>query len=240
MIDTRLRTYRPIIGGFAAQYKGWRWTQWCMLFITLAVYLIAVPMRETYKPIILARRAKKLGLTLRETNNSGVKSSLNQNFLRPLHMLFTEPVVFFFSLYTAFAFGVLFLYFAAFPYVFQRPPYSFTVSQTGLTFLGIGFGVLLAAITGVVIDRKIYQLQHRKATAKGCAHARPEHRLYNAMIGSFGIPIGLFWFGWAANEGKHWAVLCVAAVPFAWGNMCVFVSLSPQRLTIVSLLTIMR
>jgi Na+/proline symporter len=195
-----------------------------MLFITLAVYLIAIPTRETYKPIILQRRAKKLGITPLQTSTGGMKSTLVRNFLRPLHMLFTEPVVFFFSLYTGFAFAVLFLFFAAFPFVFQRPPYNFTVSQSGLTFLGIGLGVLLAAITGVIIDRKIYQVQHHKAIAKGNAHARPEHRLYNAMIGSFGIPVGLFWFGWTADRGVHWAVPCVAAVPFAWGNLCLFVS----------------
>jgi hypothetical protein len=79
-----------VVGGFAAQYKSWRWTQWCMLFITLAVYVIAIPMRETYKPIILKRRAKKLGITLPGPSTAGVKSSVVQNFLRPLHMLVTE------------------------------------------------------------------------------------------------------------------------------------------------------
>jgi hypothetical protein len=138
--------------------------------------------------------------------------------------------VFFFSLYTGFAFAVLFLFFAAFPYVFQRPPYSFTISQTGLTFLGIGLGVVLAAITGVVIDRKIYQAKHKKAIGEGRMHVAPEERLWNAMIGSFGIPVGLFWFAWTADRGVHWAVLCVAAVPFAWGNLCLFVSIESLRL----------
>lgn len=64
-----------------------------MLFITLAVYVFGLPMRETYKPIILKRRAKKLGITPPQSNHPGasaVKSSLVQNFLRPIHMLFTE------------------------------------------------------------------------------------------------------------------------------------------------------
>ncbi|KAF2871670.1 major facilitator superfamily domain-containing protein [Massariosphaeria phaeospora] len=217
----------PVIGGFAAQYKGWRWTQWCMLFISVAVYALALPMKETYKPVILARRAKKLGISAEKPSaqsSAAVKSSLVQNFIRPLHMLCTEPVVFFLSLYNAFAFAILFLFFAAFPLVFQRPPYNFTTSQSGLTFLGIGLGVLLASLTGVLIDRSIYQPQHQRASAAGKPHAQPEHRLYSAMVGSFGIPLGLFWFGWAAEAGRHWAVLVVAAVPFAWGNLCLFIS----------------
>ncbi|KAF2008072.1 MFS general substrate transporter [Amniculicola lignicola CBS 123094] len=218
----------PVVGGFAAQYKGWRWTQWCMEFVTLAVFIMSLFTKETFKPVVLKQRAKKLGLKLppgeAAVSAKAMKSSLVKNFFQPLHMLFIEPIVFLLSLYTAFAFAVLFVFFAAFPYVFQRPPYNFTISQYGLTFLGIGFGVLLGALTGVLIDRVIYQKQHQKAVARGEQHAAPEHRLYNMMFGSIGIPVGLFWFAWAAQTGCHWIVLVIAAVPFAWGNICLFTS----------------
>lgn len=81
---------RPVVGGFAAQYKNWRWTQWCMLFVAIAVFLTALPMKETYKPAILKKRAKKLGIALPTNEAQAVKRSLVQNFLRPLHMLVTE------------------------------------------------------------------------------------------------------------------------------------------------------
>ncbi|KAI7235949.1 hypothetical protein KC343_g11394, partial [Hortaea werneckii] len=51
----------PVIGGFAAQFKDWRWTQWCTIFIALAAYLTVLPMQGTYKKVILQRRAKRLG-----------------------------------------------------------------------------------------------------------------------------------------------------------------------------------
>ncbi|KAK3214711.1 hypothetical protein GRF29_19g1016949 [Pseudopithomyces chartarum] len=196
-----------------------------MLFISLTVFISAIPMKETYKKIILQRREKKQGVSP-EKNSDGaaVKKTIVQNFLRPMHMLVTEPVVFFLSLYTAFTFAILFLFFAAIPYVFERPPYRFTISQTGLVFLSIGLGVCLASITGLVIDTRLYQVKHREAVSTGQMHAQPEHRLYNAMIGSLGIPVGLFWFAWTANAGVHWAVLAVGAIPFAWGNLCLFIS----------------
>lgn len=131
--------------------------------------------------------------------------------------------MFFFSLYTAFAFGVLFLFFAAFPLVFQTPPYNFTPSQSGLTFLGIGIGVPLGGITGVVVDQLMYQKHSRQALSEGKLGAAPEHRLYSAMMGSFGIPVGLFWFAWTADKGYPWAIVVASAVPFAWGNLCLFV-----------------
>lgn len=140
-----------------------------------------------------------------------------------------QPVVFFFSVYTSFAFGVLFLLFAAIPYIFQRAPYHFTVSQAGLAFISVGVGVLLGVVTCILVDRTFYQKQHRKMISEGGTHVMPEHRLYSAMIGSSGIVIGLFWVGWCAGTGKHWAVCLVGAIPFAWGNICLFVS-PPKRL----------
>lgn len=209
-----------------------------MIFVTSAIYIVALPMKETYKPIILARRAKK---STSSPGTAALKRTLIANVLRPMQMSVTEvrtiqtpsssqltdltkPVVFFLSMYTAFAFGVLFLMFAAFPYIFTRPPYSFSISQSGLTFLAIGLGVLLGGLTGVLIDDYMYQARYRAAVARGETNAAPEHRLYNAMIGSWGIAISLFWMGWSADKGAHWAVVLVGSVPFGWGNMCVMVS----------------
>jgi hypothetical protein len=44
------------------------------------------------------------------------------------------------------------------------------------------------------------------------------------MIGSWGIPVGLFWMAWTADKGVHWIVPVLATVPFAWGNICLFMS----------------
>lgn len=51
----------------------------------------------------------------------------------------------------------------------------------------------------------------------------PEYPLYAAMLGSFGLPVGLFWFAWSARGGVHWIVPVIGAVPFAWGNLSVFI-----------------
>ncbi|EAT91035.2 hypothetical protein SNOG_01386 [Parastagonospora nodorum SN15] len=181
--------------GFTVQYKNWQWSEWCMIFITLFAFIFTLPMKETYKPIILKQRAKKHGIELPATSQK-VTKVLATRILRPFHMLYTEPVVFFFSVYTSFAFGVLFLLFAAIPYIFQRAPYHFTVSQAGLAFISVGVGVLLGVVTCILVDRTFYQKQHRKMISEGGTHVMPEHRLYSAMIGSSGIVVGLFWVGW--------------------------------------------
>ncbi|KAF2841879.1 MFS general substrate transporter [Patellaria atrata CBS 101060] len=217
----------PFIGGFAAQYKGWRWTQWTILFIGVACYAISLPMHETYKKIILKQRAQKENVSLppstSPTRAAALKFLITVTLLRPLHMLVTEPIVTFFSLYTAFAFAVLFTFFAAFPFVFSGY-YSFTPSQTGLVFLAVGLGVLLAAASAIFFDIHLYRRHAHSALATGRFMAEPEHRLYAAMAGSFGIPVGLFWFAWTAEAHVHPAALIVAAVPFGWGNLSLFIS----------------
>lgn len=138
-------------------------------------------------------------------------------------MLLFEPLVGFISLYTAFTFAVLFVFFAAIPYTFTKV-YHFSTYQNGLVFVAVGVGVCIAVITTIFCDRVIYMRLHRKAISEGRRQAHPEHRLYSAMIGSLGVPIGLFWFGWTAREGVHWIVPIIGTVPFAWGNLSIFVS----------------
>lgn len=223
-----------MIGGFVAQYKTWRWTQWSVLFLTLPIYIFILPTSETYKKIILTRRAKRLNLPSPPSLGPSagwpkVKFLLTITLLRPLHMLLTEPIVGVYSLYTAFNFSILFAFFAAYPFVFQGV-YGFSIYQYGLTFIGIGIGVLLATVTSIAIDRVVYQRIHEREMAKGKHIVDPEHRLYSAMVGCFGLPIGLFWFGWTAQYHVHWIVPVLAGIPFAWGNLCVFVSTISKHL----------
>ena len=188
----------PAVGGFASQYKGWRWTQWPILFVALLSYLFSLPMKETYRKIILQKRAKRLGIpTPLKTGPKGllaIKILLVVTLTRPIRMIFTEPIVGFFSLYTGFNFAVLFAFFAAFPIVFEGV-YGFDSGLSGLTFLAIGLGCILAVVTTVIIDRFKFRKEYHRSHAAGLKGVvDPEHRLYAAMIGSLGLPIGLFWF----------------------------------------------
>ena len=187
----------PVIGGFAAQSKGWRWTQWPILFLSVAAFVYSLFMKETYKKIILQKRAKRLGIPpppkTGPTGLAALKFLITVTLFRPVHMIFTEPIVGFFSLYIAFNFSVLFGFFDAFPIVFQGV-YGFDLGSTGLTWLSVLIGCLLAVATVIMVDRLTYRKHYILASKEGRLVA-PEHRLYMAMMGSLGLPIGLFWFG---------------------------------------------
>lgn len=118
------RCLGPFIGGFVAQYAGWRWTQWVMLFAGAGVCGLLLTVPETYKKAILKLRAKRRGLSQPSPPNAGpqgaaaVRFLLTVTLLKPLRMLVTEPIVACVSLYVAFVFAVLFAFFEAFPIVF--------------------------------------------------------------------------------------------------------------------------
>lgn len=217
----------PLVGGFTAQAMGWRWTMWVLLFFTIACLTPALFMKETYKSAILRRRAKKRGLEYPRsgrTPTQAAKFFLKSTLTRPVHMFAVEPVVFFFTLYVAINFGMLYAFFAAFPYVFSTV-YGFDLGQVGLTFIGIGVGCIIGCAFIILFFRLFYKpkvVASRKAGKGG--KVPPETRLWIAMIGSFMLPIGLFWFAWTADNGVHWIAPVIAEAFFACGNLMIFMA----------------
>ncbi|KAL6895351.1 major facilitator superfamily domain-containing protein [Trichoderma longibrachiatum] len=219
----------PIIGGFVVERLNWRWLEWVSIFWGLATCVFAIGMQETYKKILLARSNNK---NIKEKLTSRVKMPTlswsaickwaSESLVTPMHLLFTEPIVLFLSLYIGFDFAVLYAFFASIPLVFQKT-YSFNSHQNGLVFISLGIGALLATATNILCDRLIYQREAKAARAKGdTGHIAPEHRLYPAMMGSLGVAIGLFWFAWTARPDIHWISPVLALIPFNWGNLCIF------------------
>lgn len=178
--------------------------------------------RETYHTVLKRRRAAQLGLPVEPRPPAGerVKEFVTIALTRPIRMMFTEPIVSFICLYVACEFATLFSFFAALPYVFGTV-YGFSIEQQGLVFISITVGCVLGSLTVVLCNAVLYLPQTKKFPPN---RTPPEHRLYPAMIGSIGLPLGLFWFSWTARAEISWASPVVAIVPFAWGNICLFIS----------------
>ncbi|KPM42780.1 hypothetical protein AK830_g3809 [Neonectria ditissima] len=212
----------PVIGSFVVHRKGWRWTQWTLVFFAVFAMLTTALTQETFHPAIQRRLAKKRGAKVAPSPPwpSRLRAFAVVALVRPVRMLLLEPIVGFFCLYVSAEFGTLFSFFAAVPYTFGRV-YGFSVEESGLVFLAIVVGCLLGLATVILCDALLYR---PRASRYPPHQIPPEHRLYPAMIGSVGPPVGLFWFGWTARAGVSWASPAAAIIPFAWGNLCIFVS----------------
>ncbi|KAI9042626.1 MFS general substrate transporter [Aspergillus affinis] len=120
---------------------------------------------------------------------------------RPFHLLFTEPVVFFFSLWVSFSWAILYLNFSAIPLVFSTN-HNFNVEQSGAVFSAVSIGSILATVMSVY--------QEHLATRLGKMTGTPEGRLYFTCVESVLMPIGLFWFGWTTFPSVPWIVPTLA------------------------------
>ena len=197
-----------------------------MLFAGLPIYLFSLFQHETYKKIILQRRAKRFDLPPPHDpipqGRARIRFLFNMTCIRAMRMLFTEPIVAYFSIYTAFTFAVLFGFFTSFPYVYSAV-YGFNTGEAGLVFLSTGVGCLVATYAFVEINRRTYVKKALARIKDGDTRAVPsEERLYPAMVGCFFVPLGLFWFAWTARSDIHWIVPTISLVFFNCGNLMVF------------------
>ncbi|ORY17172.1 major facilitator superfamily domain-containing protein [Clohesyomyces aquaticus] len=217
----------PIAGGYVGQSIGWRWICW-ILAIASGVGAVAsfICQEETYPAVLLERKVRRLK---KETGNENLRTALNvdrkashvfgRSIIRPLRMLFLSPIVGSLSLYQGFVYGYLYLLFTTFPLVFQNR-YHFNTGTIGLTYLGMGVGSLIGlGVGGVVSDRLLTKLSARSGEKK------PEYRLPPLIPSCFFLPIGLFWYGWAAQANAHWIVPILGTVCIGIGvnmvMMCV-------------------
>ncbi|KAL6229841.1 hypothetical protein BDW75DRAFT_249232 [Aspergillus navahoensis] len=216
--------YGPIIGGFVFEHLGWRWTNWIVLIIGSGVLVLIAAIEETYAPVILRRRAER---KKKETQNSkwwtrydgaqSFMSLLQANLSRPFIMLLTEPICIFWDVYVALVYGVLYLCFVAYPIAFQQER-GWSPGIGGLSFVGIGVGVLIA-IACEPIFRKVINL-HRKPEG---GNVPPEAMVSTVGFGATLLAVGQLWFSWTCTPNTHWIVPILAGVPFGAGNACVFI-----------------
>ncbi|KAI4287794.1 MAG: hypothetical protein L6R35_002949 [Caloplaca aegaea] len=134
---------------------------------------------------------------------------------RPFHLLTTEPVVFFFSLWISFSFAVLYLMFSSVPLVFGTN-HGFNVEQNGAVFASMCVGALLSTVLSIY--------QEKAAIHYGKFSSTPEGRLYYSCIESALLPIGLFWFGWTSFPQTHWILPALAVGCATMGIFSIYLS----------------
>lgn len=222
----------PIIGGFAMVHKSWEWTQWIQLFFSAAILPFVIILPETYKSAIMRKRAKQRGIILEKPKLSPaqmLKLLFVVTVARPLQMFFVEPIVIVLSFYTSLVFSILFGFFEAYPVIF-RGIYKMEGDISGLTFLGIGVGLLISTCIYIYIDRKIYFPKNADGTRGkrdengDIIPSAPEDMLLPAKVGAPLLPIALFWQAWTARHSVHWMAPIAAGAPFGMSLMLIFYS----------------
>ncbi|KAK3393397.1 major facilitator superfamily domain-containing protein [Podospora didyma] len=210
----------PLIGGYIADTCNWRWLYWIQLIFTFVVWiLITFTVPETYAPTILARRARKLrketgdmdNVTEQDLDLRPLGERLSIFLIRPFQLLFQELIVFLISIYMSVLYGLLYMFFIAYPIVFQKGK-GFSAGTTGLMFIPLAVGVVLAALCAPIVNN-----HYLKVAQKYNGNPPAEVRLIPMMLSCWFIPIGLFIFAWTSYKDLIWVGPCLAGLPVGFG-----------------------
>ncbi|KAF4459860.1 polyamine transporter 4 [Fusarium albosuccineum] len=184
-------TLAPLIGGFIIRSKGWRWTQWVAIIVTVAFYIPVLFTRETYKKSFSA--VVPSGWVWETPPLS--KLQLGERFDISSR------------LYNGFIFGLLYTFVISVPWIF-RHYYDFNETGESLSYLGVTLGTLIACVPFVLVDFSFYQkrLRQWQQTHDETEQLPPENRLVSAMVGSFLLPASLLIAGWTAEYRISWFV----------------------------------
>ena len=134
----------------------------CRIFyIQAIIYCTACPIfiiviEETRHSVILSRTAKQRGTWTRTTNDSGVDwktwATWQTALIRPLHMLFTEPVVFYLTIWSSFSLGTVFLFTQSTGQVYAQL-YQWPESSQGLVLSALAVGQLVGCLAQLYQDK---------------------------------------------------------------------------------------
>ncbi|KAK2747777.1 hypothetical protein FQN57_001807 [Myotisia sp. PD_48] len=218
----------PPISGFISEVN-WRWTFWVGLILAGATIPLVVFMPETYAPVLLQRRARKLRketgdssiVSLLDLEKRGMKEMLTVTLTRPIRMVLYESIVLFTCLYISFVYGIFFLYFQTYPVIFQDM-YHMSSGVVGLMFLPIGIGVFIALAIFFWWDSYLHKAKLRGAEWSSIEEYR---RLPLATIGGPLYVISLLWLGWTASPSIHWVVPMLSGIPFGLGFVLIFMAM---------------
>lgn len=218
----------PIVGAFITySYLGWRWTQYIIAIPSCAVLIPFVLFaKESYRPVILVGKAEELrqrtgiwGIHAPQEDVSfDFREVCERNVVRPIKMLFTEPVLLIISVYIGYIYGIQYLCLECFPIIFTGYENAGRGFHKGVKYLPY-VGLLVGTIVAGMLNLLYFEPRFVKLLKKNDVATLPEARLVPMMAGAIAFPIGIFWLCWsgAYPEHVHWIVPCIGAAFVMFG-----------------------
>ncbi|KAH0606578.1 uncharacterized protein H6S33_003412 [Morchella sextelata] len=210
----------PLVGGFLSERGGWRWLYWIQLILSAVIYLLMVfTVPETYAPALLLARARKTRATTgdpsfvteQELDTRSFLEILTLFLVRPFQLLFGELIVFLISVYMSVLYGLLYMFFVAFPIVYQEGK-GYSAGITGLMFIPLAIGVVASACCAPWVNKS-----YLKRAEKFGGNPPPEVRLIPMMYSCWCIPVGLFIFAWTSYPRLSWVGPALGGFPIGFG-----------------------
>ena len=224
----------PIAGGFIQTYLSWQWVFWIQLILGVFVQVLHFFVPETRVTILLDREAKRQRKAdptslVRGPTEAAAGLKWWQRFdwrhscklmWRPYQFLITEPIVTFLSLLSGFSDALIFTGLDSFALVLSK--WNFTVIQTGLAFIPLLLGYLVAYGMFLPMYRRDRYVMKGVLT-----RMKPEQRLQLLL---WLVPLealGLFGFAWSAlgpDANIHWMVPLIFVLLVGIANFAIYMA----------------
>ncbi|KAI0374134.1 MFS general substrate transporter [Pilatotrama ljubarskyi] len=215
----------PVVAGFIVQNTDWRWCYRVLLiwqFVQVVLLITCVP--ETYVPVILKRKARRLRETTGDDRYYAPLDHQDYDLARmilfscstPFKLLFFDRMALALDIWSALLLGILYLAFQAFPIIFQGV-HGFSPEMTGLTFLGLGVGMAVALCT-----QPWWNQHFRREAAKYKGQPPPEVRLVIAQFGGIIAPAGLYIMAFTTYKHVHWIGPIIGSGLFGTGMYYIY------------------
>lgn len=225
----------PWLGGFIVQHLYWRWVYRILLiwtFTHLVIIFFLVP--ETFAPVLARQKARCIRQEAKdprywcsmERNSRTLGGAMFSSFTMPFKLVAQERMILLLNVWNSLLFGIEYMAFQAFPIIF-RDGHGFDVQSTGLSFTGLGVGMVLAAPFQVVFNRR-----YSRCAAVHAGHPPSEIRLEAAQVGAILIPVSLFIIAFTSYSHVHWIIPILASVPFGLGISFSFISTLTYLVTV--------
>ena len=142
-------------------------------------------------------------------------------WIRPFHMIATEPIVLFLSLLSGFSDALIFTFSMSFDYVY-KDGWDFKPWAVGLAFVPINLGYFFGFFSFFPTI-----IQQRKVRRMDPEALLPEVRLWWLLWVAPLEPIGLFGFAWTSMgnaHGVHWIGTMIFSVMIAIANYAIYMA----------------
>ncbi|CAI0655034.1 unnamed protein product [Colletotrichum noveboracense] len=194
----------PVFGGFIIANLHWRWVFFVVAIVT-GVTAIPLCMTKESRPSVAM-------LTNQPSDASGREQKHEKlDLIRPIRLLFAEPIVCVASIVIAVVFGLIYLFTEVLPLVYEQ--ISMSRGRNTVPLVTLGLGLALSTLTRFC-DQHMLAKRVKKAVP-----TTPESKCVGLMIGAPLLASGLWWFAWTIppySTSTHWTVPTLALVPVGY------------------------
>ncbi|KGO76181.1 Major facilitator superfamily domain, general substrate transporter [Penicillium italicum] len=219
--------FGPLLGtAVVDRWGSWSAALWLIAGIAaMSTVFMFFLLPETLADNILYRRAAHLRQVTgdnrycspseAETTENNLFRAMLEQIAVDFRLSFIDPVILFINIHTMFIYGILYLWYEFFPYVFGEI-YGFTGMEQSFAFFGIFVGAVIS-VSSYMLWIHYYFQPHVARKEANNEIVEPEEQILPGAVGAICIPICLFIFGWTSRENVHWILPIIGTAFFAPG-----------------------